>query len=58
MDFQVDIHYDDVGTDNVKVMEAYGCTGRPVLVEIMVDRTANAAMGTAIDAVTEFQPVP
>jgi len=82
MNYQVDIHYDEFGTDNVKVMEAYGCTGRrvtqpaeiaetlawarkeaqrssrPVLVEIMVDRTANAAMGTAIDAVIEFQPVP
>ena len=75
MNCEVDIHYDEYGTDNVKVMEAYGCTGRrvtrpadiaetlawarkeaqrssrPVLVEIMVDRTANATMGTAIDTV-------
>jgi tartronate-semialdehyde synthase len=82
MNFQVDIHYDDHGTDNVKVMEAYGCSGRrvvrpgdiadtlawarkeadrisrPVLVEIMVDREANASMGTSIDAVTEFEPLP
>ncbi|HEX3650581.1 MAG TPA: thiamine pyrophosphate-dependent enzyme, partial [Pseudonocardiaceae bacterium] len=82
MNTQVDIHYDDHGTDNVLVMEAYGCTGRridrpdqiadtlawarkeaqrtsrPVLVEIMVDREANASMGTAIDAVVEYEPVP
>jgi tartronate-semialdehyde synthase len=30
MNYQVDIHYDDYGTDNVKIMEAYGCTGRRV----------------------------
>ncbi|OEU91615.1 glyoxylate carboligase [Streptomyces abyssalis] len=30
MNYQVDIHYDDFGTDNVKVMEAYGCSGRRV----------------------------
>ncbi|MFC4560882.1 glyoxylate carboligase [Nocardiopsis mangrovi] len=30
MNFQVDIHYDEVGTDNVKIMEAYGCSGRRV----------------------------
>jgi tartronate-semialdehyde synthase len=28
---EVDIHYDDHGTDNVKVMEAYGCSGRRVI---------------------------
>lgn len=77
MNEQVDIHYDDHGTDNVKVMEAYGCTGRrvtapgdirpalawaraeadrtsrPVLVEIMVDREADACMGPSIDMVVE-----
>lgn len=82
MNFQVDIHYDDHGTDNVTVMAAYGCSGRritrpdeiadalawarkeatrtsrPVLVEIMVDREANASMGTSIDAIREFEPVP
>ncbi|WP_327093223.1 glyoxylate carboligase [Nonomuraea sp. NBC_01738] len=31
MNYQVDIHYDDHGTDNVKIMEAYGCAGRRVL---------------------------
>ncbi|WP_084144651.1 glyoxylate carboligase [Amycolatopsis jejuensis] len=79
MNYQVDIHYDDHGTDNVKIMEAYGCSGtrvvepgdirsslewarkeaertrRPVLVEIMIEREANAAMGPALDAVREFE---
>ncbi|NHD16677.1 MULTISPECIES: glyoxylate carboligase [unclassified Actinopolyspora] len=30
MNTEVDLHYDDHGTDNVKVMEAYGCSGRRV----------------------------
>lgn len=30
----------------------------PVLVEILVEREANAAMGPAIDAVREFEPLP
>ncbi|MDA8372207.1 MAG: glyoxylate carboligase [Nocardiopsaceae bacterium] len=30
MNYQVDIHYDDYGSDNVKIMEAYGCSGRRV----------------------------
>jgi tartronate-semialdehyde synthase len=30
----------------------------PVLVEIMVEREANAAMGPSLDAITEFEPVP
>jgi tartronate-semialdehyde synthase len=82
MNFQVDIHYDVSGTDNVKIMEAYGCAGvrvvdpaeirtslewagkealrtsRPVLVEIMIEREGNAAMGKALDNVVEFEPVP
>lgn len=82
MNYQVDIHYDEYGSDNVKIMEAYGCSGcrvtdpmdiadclrwarqqarrtsRPVLVEIMIEREANAAMGTALDNVVEFEPVP
>jgi tartronate-semialdehyde synthase len=80
MNFEVDIHYDANGTDNVKIMEAYGCSGtrvhepaeirtslewarkeaertsRPVLVEIMIEREGNAAMGAALDAVKEFEP--
>ena len=31
MNYQVDIHYDEFGADNVKIMEAYGCTGRRVV---------------------------
>ncbi|GAA2383909.1 glyoxylate carboligase [Nonomuraea africana] len=27
MNYQVDIHFDEYGTDNVKIMEAYGCAG-------------------------------
>jgi tartronate-semialdehyde synthase len=30
----------------------------PVLVEIMVEREANAAMGQSLDAIAEFEPVP
>jgi tartronate-semialdehyde synthase len=81
MNYQVDIHYDEHGTDNVKIMQAYGCSGRrvtepaeitdalawarkeadrtsrPVLVEIMIDRAANASMGSALNTVVEFEPV-
>ncbi|QUQ65037.1 tartronate-semialdehyde synthase [Kutzneria sp. CA-103260] len=81
MNYQVDIHYDEYGADNVKIMQAYGCAGRrvtepaeitdalawarkeadrtsrPVLVEIMIDRAANASMGSALDTVVEFEPV-
>lgn len=82
MNYQVDLHYDEYGTDNVKIMEAYGCSGirvwepdrirsslewarkeadrigRPVLVEIMIEREANASMGTALDNIVEFEPTP
>lgn len=30
MNYQVDIHYDVFGSDNVKIMEAYGCSGQRV----------------------------
>jgi tartronate-semialdehyde synthase len=30
----------------------------PVLVEVMVEREANAAMGASLDAITEYEPVP
>jgi tartronate-semialdehyde synthase len=30
----------------------------PVLVEVMVEREANAAMGPSLDAITEYEPVP
>jgi tartronate-semialdehyde synthase len=82
MNYEVNIHYDTFGTDNVKIMEAYGCAGRrvlepgeirdaiewarkeavttsrPVLVEIMIEREANTPHGAAINAVTEFEPLP
>ncbi|MEX2982499.1 glyoxylate carboligase [Streptomyces sp. C36] len=31
MNYQVDIHYDELGTDNVAVARAYGCSGRRVV---------------------------
>jgi tartronate-semialdehyde synthase len=30
----------------------------PVLVEVMVEREANAAMGPSLDAIKEFEPAP
>ncbi|MFD0903385.1 glyoxylate carboligase [Actinomadura sediminis] len=30
MKYEVDLHYDEYGTDNVKIMEAYGCAGTRV----------------------------
>jgi len=60
-----------MGADGVRVTEADDIAGAldwavaesesrgvPVLVEVMVEREANAAMGKAIDAVVEFEPVP
>lgn len=79
MNYQVDIHYDETGTDTVKIMEAYGCSGRrvtdpagirpaiewarkeavatsrPVLVEIMIEREADAPHGQEIDSVQESE---
>ncbi|MFG1608932.1 glyoxylate carboligase [Actinoplanes sp. NPDC049265] len=31
INYEVNIHYDTYGSDNVKIMEAYGCSGRRVL---------------------------
>jgi tartronate-semialdehyde synthase len=60
-----------MGADGVQVTEADDIAGAldwavaesssrgiPVLVEVMVEREANAAMGKAIDAIVEFEPVP
>ncbi len=82
MNYEVDLHYDERGSDNVAIMRAYGCDGRritepgdirgalewadkesrrtsrPVLVEVMIERELNASMGGAIDAITEFDPLP
>lgn len=33
-------------------------SGRPAVVDIMVERTADAAMGLSIDAIKEFDPIP
>lgn len=33
-------------------------SGRPALVEIVVEREANASMGPSIDKITEFEPLP
>jgi tartronate-semialdehyde synthase len=30
LNYQVDLHYDEFGSDNVKIMEAYGCAGRRI----------------------------
>ncbi|GHF25901.1 tartronate-semialdehyde synthase [Streptomyces mashuensis] len=30
MNYQVDLHYDETGTDHVAIMRAYGCSGRRV----------------------------
>jgi tartronate-semialdehyde synthase len=82
MKYEVDLHYDAVGSDNVKIMEAYGCsgtrvtepgrirdslewareeadrTGRPVLVEIMIEREGDTANGTSIGTMREYEPLP
>ncbi len=60
-----------MGADGVRVTEAgdiagaleWACAesesrGVPVLVEVMVEREANAAMGKALDSIIEFEPVP
>ncbi|MEV5827868.1 NAD(P)-binding domain-containing protein [Spirillospora sp. NPDC052242] len=31
MKYEADLHYDEYGTDNVKIMEAYGCAGTRVV---------------------------
>jgi tartronate-semialdehyde synthase len=33
-------------------------SGRPAVIDIMVERTADAAMGLSIDAIKEFEPIP
>jgi tartronate-semialdehyde synthase len=37
MNYQVDLHYDPHGTDIVKIMTAYGCTGTRVVEPAVVD---------------------
>ena len=33
-------------------------SGRPALVEIIVEREADASMGVSLDAIREFEPLP
>lgn len=54
MNYQVDIHYDEFGTDNVKVMEAYGCSGRRVREP---DEIAAAIQWARKEAVSTSRPV-
>ena len=81
MNFGVDITYDGMGIDHVKVMEGMGALGRrvirpdeikpalewavkesnrqrrPALVEVMVERETDAAMGVSIDKIVEREPI-
>ncbi|MCH6163308.1 glyoxylate carboligase [Streptomyces marispadix] len=54
MNYQVDIHYDEFGTDNVKLMEAYGCSGRRVWEP---DEIAGAIQWARKEAVATSRPV-
>jgi tartronate-semialdehyde synthase len=54
MNYQVDIHYDEFGTDNVKLMEAYGCSGRRVREP---DEIAGALQWARKEAVATSRPV-
>jgi len=54
MNYQVDIHYDEFGTDNVKIMEAYGCSGRRVREP---DDIATAIQWARKEAVSTSRPV-
>jgi tartronate-semialdehyde synthase len=54
MNYQVDIHYDEFGTDNVKLMEAYGCSGRRVWEP---DEIAGALQWARKEAVATSRPV-
>ena len=72
--FGVDLTYDGLGIDFVKLAESFGAygeriskaediraalgravaCGKPAVVDIVVQRDADASMGGSIDAVTEF----
>lgn len=54
MNYEVDIHYDEYGTDNVKIMEAYGCAGRRVL---RPDEIADALAWASKEARRTRRPV-
>ncbi|QBI53324.1 glyoxylate carboligase [Streptomonospora litoralis] len=58
MNYQVDIHYDQYGTDNVKIMEAYGCSGRRVTepgdIRAAIDWARKEAQRTSRPALVEI----
>ncbi len=47
---------DDIAPALRWAQELAGERRRPVLVEVIIEREENAAMGTALDAIVEFQP--
>lgn len=54
MNYEVDIHYDEYGTDNVAIMAAYGCSGRRV---VDPDDIAEAITWARKEAATTRRPV-
>ncbi|WP_029768071.1 glyoxylate carboligase [Haloglycomyces albus] len=54
MNYQVDIHYDEAGTDNVKLMESYGCSGTRVA---RPEEIADAIAWARKEAVSTSRPV-
>ena len=73
-EYAVDLTYDGLGTDFVKVAEGFGAyaerverpeelraafqraveCGKPALIDILVEREADASMGASLDAIREF----
>jgi tartronate-semialdehyde synthase len=73
-EYGVDLTYDGLGMDFVKITEGFGgyaervtkpeeikaalerCvkSGKPALLDVIVERTTDASMGPSIDAITEF----
>ncbi|WP_414170686.1 glyoxylate carboligase [Streptoverticillium reticulum] len=58
MNYQVDIHYDETGTDNVKIMEAYSCSGRrvtdPAGIRPAIEWARKEAVATSRPALVEI----
>ncbi|UQS25330.1 glyoxylate carboligase [Amycolatopsis thermalba] len=58
MNYQVDIHYDEYGSDNVKIMEAYGCAGRrvfdPAEIRDAIDWARKEAVATSRPVLVEI----
>jgi len=73
-EYGVDLTYDGLGMDFVKITEGFGgyaervsrpeeikpalarcvASGKPALLDVIVERTTDASMGPSIDAITEF----